>query len=56
MFIHLGFNISDGASFYTYNIMNVREVYDTESMALPTATFPDSVLISFMLDTEVKVS
>jgi hypothetical protein len=54
--MHLGLNISDEASFYVYNIMNVREVYDTESMTLPTATFPDSVLISFMLDTEVKVS
>jgi hypothetical protein len=56
MFGQLGLNISDVASFYTRNITIVRKVYDTDSMASPTATFPDSVLISFTLDTEEKVS
>jgi len=56
MFVQLGLNISDVASFYTQNITNVRKVYDTDSMASPTATFLDSILISFVLDTEEKVS
>ena len=54
MFVQSGLNISDGASPYTQNIMNVREVYDRDSMALPTKTFPDSILISFMLKVKVK--
>jgi hypothetical protein len=56
MFVQSGLNISDGASFYMQNITNVRKFYDTGSMALPTATFCDSILITFMLDMEVKVS
>jgi hypothetical protein len=32
------------------------QLYDTDSTASPTATFPDSVLISFTQDTEEKVS
>jgi hypothetical protein len=56
MFVHSGLNISDGGSLYTQNIMNVHTVYDTDSMALPTAAFPDSISISFLLDTEEKVS
>jgi hypothetical protein len=54
--MQLGLNISDEACFYTQNIMNVRKVCDTDSVALPIATFPDSILISFMLDMGEKVS
>jgi hypothetical protein len=36
--------------------MNVDKVYDTDSMALPTATFCNSILISFMLDKKIKHS
>jgi hypothetical protein len=50
LFIEMGLNISDEACFYTQNCMHVHKVYSTDSMILPTATFPDSILISFMLD------
>ena len=53
-FLQSGFNISDGDSLYAQNIMNVRKVYDTGSMGLPTATFRDSILISFVLKVNVK--
>jgi len=43
MFMQLGLNISDVASFYTQNITNMRKVYDTDSTASPTATFLDSI-------------
>jgi hypothetical protein len=48
--MHLGLNISEKASFYTQNIMNVHKLYDTVSMALPIAKFLGSILISFILD------
>jgi uridylate kinase len=52
MFVQSGLNIYDVASFYTQNNTIVRKVYDTDPTASPTATFLDSILISFMLDTE----
>jgi hypothetical protein len=55
MFMQLGLNVSDEACFYTQN-MKVHKVYDIDSMALPNATFPDSIVISLMLDMGEKVS
>ena len=55
MFVQSGLNISDGASLYIQNIMKcIKCIIDL--MALPTATFADSILIRFMLDTEEKLS
>jgi len=53
-FLQSGLNISDGDSLYIQNIMNERKVYDTDSMELPTAKFPNIILISFMLKVKVK--